>query len=194
MNGVEASRIIEDTIRVISRRHCIDNSALHEELRPILVTLREEYAEKIQRAESAGRNSGEQSGIRNANLRHWYISQRGFGRIAQGENEAIDRAGIYHIIDSTVRLGCKAPSTINKEINAVQSKLFSCTSTQEVLATLEENRSLICDSFGIANDVFNNCLEDINELSVPTSEEDLDKQLSRLSTAIHHISTHKDLT
>jgi len=117
MDGVEAGRIVEETLKNISMQHGIDLEKLRDAHRPILVALQKEATEKRKLAESTGREDGRRS----ADLRHLYTSQRAFGRIAQGEDEAIDKAGIYCIIDSTIRLGGKSPSTINNRyIDAVQ--------------------------------------------------------------------------
>jgi hypothetical protein len=198
MDGIEASRIIAETLKNISLQFGIDLEELRESHKPILLALHEEKDDKIKAAEKRGHDSGSasgrKSGRRSADLRHWSISRRGFGRIAQGEKEVIDKAGIFHIIDSAIRLGNKTPRAINKKVDSVQNELMNCSLTKEVLAILEDNRSLICDSFGIAKNVFDNCLEDINDLESPALKYNLDKQLSRLSTAINHISTIKELT
>ncbi len=197
MDGVEASKIIEETLLNMSLQFGVEIEKLREAHRPALVALHEEKDCKIRAAEKRGWNSGSKSGIksgkRSADLRHWSISRRGFGRIAQGENEVIDKAGIFHAIDSAIRLGSKTPRMINRKVDSVQNELMNSSSTKEVLAILEDNRSLICDSFGITENVFDNCLEDINDLESPALKYNLDKALSRFTTALNHISTHKDL-
>jgi hypothetical protein len=175
MDGVEAGRIVEETLINISKQHCIDLEVLREEHRPILVALQKEKVAKQKIAENTGREEGRRS----ADLRHLYTSQREFGRITQGEDEVIDKVGIYCIIDSTIRLGGKSPSTINNRyIEAVQYRLMSSTSTRDVMAILEENRKLICESFGIGEFEFNDCLESIRSLKLQTAESP-EKQLAR---------------
>jgi hypothetical protein len=177
MDGVEAGRIVEETLKNISKRHGIDLEVLREEHLPILVALQKEKVAKQKIAENAGREDGRRS----AEIRHLLISERRFGRIEQNENEAIDKVGIYCIIDSTIRLGGKSPSTINnKFIDAVQNGLKSCTSTQEVLAILEENRNLICESFGVGEFSFNECLKSISSLETKTLESP-EKQMERFN-------------
>lgn len=56
MDGVEASRIIEATLKEISKQHGIELTTLSEAHRPILMALREEVAGKLAIAEKR-RNS-----------------------------------------------------------------------------------------------------------------------------------------
>jgi len=55
---------------------------------------------------------------------------------------------------------------------------MSCSSTQDVLAILEENRNLICESFGVGEFEFNDCLESIGLLESKTSVSP-EKQMQR---------------
>ena len=160
MDGVEASRIVADTLRKISMQFGVDLDKLREAHRPILVALREEAAGKLAIAEKEGFDSGRRS----ADIRHWSISERGFGRIAKGE-DALDKVAIYSIIDSTVRLGGKSPSTIGYRImDTIQYQLEACSSTLDVIDVLEESRSQICTAFGIGDEQFDECVANIISL------------------------------
>lgn len=166
MDSVEASRIIEATLKEISKQHGIELTMLREAHRPILVALREEAAGKLAIAEKEGIAIGR----RGSDIRHWSISERGFGRITKGE-DALDKVAIFSIIDSTVRLGGKSPGTLSYRIlDAIQYELGSCTSTLEVIEVLEDSRSQICTAFGIGDEPFDECVANIKSLEDTPSE------------------------
>jgi hypothetical protein len=148
MNAVEASKIVEATLVEISRIHNIDLEQLREEHSPILEALQNAESEKV-------------AGIE---MRSWFISGLGFGRISKGD-DPIDKTKIYNIIDAAIRLGNKSPRTLSiKKIDVVQSELASCKSIDEVVTILETNRRLICDSFGVEDSAFDQCVEELKEL------------------------------
>ena len=161
MDGVEASRIIEATLVEISKQHNLDLSKLREEHLPIKVALQNEANGKAYAAYDRG--------CMDIEMRHLFISQLGFGRVARGE-DVIDKAGIYRIIDSVIRVGTKSPGTLNiNKLNLVQSELASCKSIDGVVAILDANRKLICDSFGVDDSNFEQCIEELNELDTVTA-------------------------
>ena len=160
MDGVEASRIIEATLAEISKRHNIEISQLREEHSPILVALQKEASEKMAAAETKGFERGKID----TEMRHWSISRLGFGRIARGD-DTLDKAGVYSIIENTIRVGGKSPGTLShNKILVVKSELESCTSIYAVVSILENNRNLICKSFGVEDSAFDECIEDIKLL------------------------------
>ena len=97
-------------------------------------------------------------------MKHWGISGLGFGRIARGD-DAMDKAGIYCILESTIRLGGKVPGTVNiRKLQAIQADLELSNSVDEIIAILEIHRSLICQSFGIDDLNYDECMGDIKSL------------------------------
>jgi hypothetical protein len=107
-------------------------------------------------------------------MRHWHISLLGFGRIAQG-TDAMDKAGIRGIIESTIRLGGRFPNEDEQlQIEDVQSELESCTSITDVVKLLEINRSLICSAFGVDDAAFDECIADINSLEIGATKQSPD--------------------
>lgn len=187
MNGIEASRIVEETLKSISTQFGIDLQLLRETHRPILTALQEEQIDKLATAESKGFDRGRIA----SEMRHWGISGLGFGRIARG-NDAMDKAGVYCILESTIRLGGKAPGTVsNRKLRAIQAELELCNSVNEVVAILDTHRSFICQSFGIDDLNFDECLVDIKSLeytendSGEMSEEDRQaRAMARINNSV----------
>jgi hypothetical protein len=160
MDGVEASRIVSATLENISTQYGVDLNTLRDAHRPILVALQEETREKIRKAEEDGFERGRMS----SELRHLYLSELGFGRISSG-TDSMDKVGVQCIIDAAIRLGGKFPGTLSlKRIRTLQAEIQSCTSINDVIALLENSRSLICDAFGVREESFENCLTDIKSL------------------------------
>jgi hypothetical protein len=138
-----------------------------------LDALRGEVVSKRQLAE----NEILERGRKASEMRHWHISLLGLGRIAQGA-DAMDKAGIRGIIESTIRLGGKFPNEDEQlQIEDVQSELEFCTSIIDVVKLLEINRSLICSAFGVDDAAFDECAADIKSLEMGAN-----KQSSDLST------------
>lgn len=160
MNEVDASNVVEHTLNEISKQYGIDLTSLREAHRPILEALQEETNTKLVEAKADGFEQGRME----SELRHLYLSELGFGEIGSGA-DAFDKARIHSIIDSSIRLGGKYPGTLTlKNIRALQSELECCTSIDEVVALLEDNRSHICTGFGVKDAGFEDCLADIRSL------------------------------
>jgi hypothetical protein len=160
MDGVEASRIISATLEEISKQYGVDINTLREAHRPILDAMQEETREKMRVAEEEGFERGRMS----SELRHLYLSELGFGRISSG-TDSMDKAGVQCVIDAAIRLGGKFPGTLRlKRIRILQAEIQTCSSINEVIELLENNRSLICDSFGVRGKSFEDCLRDIKSL------------------------------
>jgi hypothetical protein len=180
MDDVEAKRIIEATLEAISRQHSIDLTALREAHRPILAALQEEAKAKSSVAE----NEGIERGRMESELRHLYLSELEFGRIGGGA-DSFDKAGVYSIIDSAIRLGGKFPRTLSlKKIRALQSELESCTSIVEVVALLENNSSLICNAFGVRDASIDKCILDIRSLDSAEEAADDNRAITRLNESL----------
>lgn len=126
----------------------------------VLKELQGEAIEKRRAAEEKALDRGRMA----SEMRHWKISLLGFGRIAKGD-DAVDKAGVHCIIESAIRFGGKLPSVTNqKQIEQVQSELALCASIDEVVDILEANRNLICNSFGVEDSAFDECVDDVNSL------------------------------
>jgi hypothetical protein len=164
MDGVEASTLIEATLASIAAQYGIDPAALREAHFPILEAMHAESAEKQKLAESKGYERGRIE----SEMRHWFISTLGFGMLSKGD-DAMDKAAVHRIIDTTIRSGSKTPKTMwITQLNAVQDELKFCNSTAEVIALIEANRGLIEKLFGVSEDDFTVCFEDLAGLDVAT--------------------------
>ncbi len=127
----------------------------------ILKELHGETIRKRRTAEEKALDRGRMA----SEMRHWQISLLGFGRIAKG-GDVMDKAGVHCIIESAIRFGGKLPSIENQKlIEQVQSELELCASIDEVVEILEANRSLICNSFGVDDSAFDECVADVQSLA-----------------------------
>lgn len=128
----------------------------------ILNELQGEAIAKRREAEAKALDRGRMA----SEMRHWKISLLGFGRIAKW-SDAMDKAGVHCIIESAIRFGGKLPIVENqKQIELVQSELEICSSIDEVVEILEVNRSLICNSFGVEDSAFDECVADVKSLAM----------------------------
>jgi hypothetical protein len=184
MDGVEASRIVEETLKSISTQFGIDLHLLRVTHRPILAALQGEQIDKLATAEAKGFDRGRIA----SEMRHWGISGLEFGRITKGD-DAMDKAGIYCILESTIRLGGKAPGTVsNKKLRAIQAELELCNSVSEVVAILDTPRSLICQSFGIDDLNFDECLGDIKSLDFAENDRGEMSEVDRQARAMARVN------
>lgn len=72
---------------------------------------------------------------------------------------------VRNIIESTLTSGSKTPGLFDlPKILGIKSKMESCTSVDEVIGILEDNRGLITKSFGISNESFNSSVEKLKAL------------------------------
>ncbi|MGZ8258124.1 MAG: hypothetical protein ACXWTR_03000 [Methylotenera sp.] len=72
---------------------------------------------------------------------------------------------VRNIIETTLKSGSKTPGLFDlPKILGIKSKLESCTSIGDVVAMLEDNRSLISKSFGISDVAFNDSVKKLNAL------------------------------
>jgi len=77
----------------------------------------------------------------------------------------MNKTEVRNIIEATLKSGNKTPGLFDlPKILGIKSKLESCTSINDVVVMLEDNRSLISKSFGLSDVVFNESIKTINTL------------------------------
>ena len=77
----------------------------------------------------------------------------------------MNKAEVRSIIESTLTSGDKAPGLFDlPKILKVKFKLESCDSITEVVAILEDHRSLISKSFGLSDSVFDASVKKLKTL------------------------------
>ena len=77
----------------------------------------------------------------------------------------MNKAEVRIIIESTLTSGNKTPGLFDlPKIMGLKSKLESCSSVNEVVEILEDNRSLISKSFGLSDAAFYESVEKIKTL------------------------------
>lgn len=180
MYGVNASNVVEHTLNEISKQYGIDLTSLRKSHQPILEALQEDANTKLVEAKADGFEQGRME----SELRHLYLSELGFGIVGRGA-DAFDKARIHSIIDSSIRLGGEYPGTLTlNNIRALQSELECCTSIDEVVALLEDNRSQICTGFGVKDAGFDDCLADIRSLGSPADLSGESRALMRLNESL----------
>lgn len=82
----------------------------------------------------------------------------------------MNKAEARKIIEFTLSSGNKTPRLFDlPEILRIKAKLESSDSIHRVLSILEEDRSLISNSFGLSDSVFDECMLKLNALKVATS-------------------------
>jgi hypothetical protein len=81
----------------------------------------------------------------------------------------MNKAEVRKIIESTLSSGNKTPRLFDLlEIMRIKAKLESSDSIHRVLCILEDDRSLIANSFGLSASVFDECLLKLNTLKTST--------------------------
>jgi hypothetical protein len=131
MDGVEASTIIAATLNQISDVCQIKRERLREMHRPILLALQKENAVKIRKAEAKGYERGKTIHIRS-------------------------------IIEAMLKQGSIKPDLIaDPQLFDIHSALVSCANIAEIIVTLDEYRSVLKLSYGLSDDVFNDCVKQI---------------------------------
>jgi len=79
----------------------------------------------------------------------------------------MNKPEVRNIIESTLKSGNKTPGLFDlPKIIGVKSKLESCSSINEVVGVLEDNRSLIFKSFGLSDLAFNESVENLKALGI----------------------------
>lgn len=77
----------------------------------------------------------------------------------------MNKIEVRKIIESTLKSGSKSPGILDfPKILRLKSSLESCESINEVVAILEDNRSLISKSFGLADEVLSEGVSKIKVL------------------------------
>lgn len=78
----------------------------------------------------------------------------------------MNKEQIKSIIEATLKAGAKTPGMFDlPKIISIKSKLETCSSVADVVGLLEENRGLLCGSFGISDAVFDGSLEKLKLLA-----------------------------
>jgi hypothetical protein len=131
MDGVESSRVVELTLNTISDLCLMKRDRLREIHRPILVALQKECAEKVLIAEAKG----------------------------------YERSKTIHarrIIEAMLKQGSIKPDLIaDPQLFDIHSGLVSSASIAAIIAALDEYRSVLKLSYGLSDDVFNDCVKQI---------------------------------
>lgn len=79
----------------------------------------------------------------------------------------MNKTEVRNIIETTLMSGNKTPGLFDlPKILGVKSKLESCSSINEVVGVLEDNRTLIFKSFGLSDSAFNESVEKLKALGV----------------------------
>jgi hypothetical protein len=79
----------------------------------------------------------------------------------------MEKQKVRDIIEKTVKSGSKFPSLFDlPKLMGVKSKLESCSSINDVIELLEENRGLVCTVFSLGNDAFDQSVAKIRALDV----------------------------
>lgn len=81
----------------------------------------------------------------------------------------MDHIEVRNILVNTLKGGDKTPGLFSlPKLLGLKSKLESCIAMNEVVAILEDNRSLITKSFGISDVAFDQGIEKLNTLKTTT--------------------------
>jgi len=74
----------------------------------------------------------------------------------------MNKDAVKLIIETTLKSGSKSPGMFDlPKILGLKSKLEACTAIPEVVAALEDSRSLITMSFGVSDAAYNEAIEKI---------------------------------
>jgi len=74
---------------------------------------------------------------------------------------------VKNIIESTLKSGNKSPGLFDiPKVLSVKSKLESCTAVAEVIAILDDSRSLVTKSFGVTDAEYNEAIEKIKTIDI----------------------------
>ncbi len=78
----------------------------------------------------------------------------------------MNKAEVKDIIEATLKSGSKTPGLFDlPKMLGIKSKLESCESVADVLGILEDNRPLLCKSFGLSDELFNSGVEKLKALA-----------------------------
>lgn len=78
----------------------------------------------------------------------------------------MNKSEIKSIIEATLTSGSKTPGLFElPKMLGIKSKLESCESVADVLGILEDNRPLLCKSFGLSDELFNGGVEKLKALA-----------------------------
>lgn len=78
----------------------------------------------------------------------------------------MNKSEIKSIIEATLTSGTKTPGLFElPKMLGIKGKLESCESVADVLGILEDNRPLLCKSFGLSDELFNGGVEKLKALA-----------------------------